>query len=99
MEVLLMIKGILDELMLKNSENLSQHNFQTNSSLRINKDVEKLKINDDTSNEDIIFDEYSSKITNSYVELQDVMSNKDKYEISKNDEDKVDLNSLILNKE
>lgn len=94
-----MIKGILDELILKNSENLSQHNFQKNSSLRINKDVDKLKINDDTSNEDIIFDEYSSKVTNSYVELQDVMNNKDKYEISKGDEDKVDLNSLILNKE
>lgn len=94
-----MIKGILDELILKNSENLSQHNFQTNSSLGINKDVDKLKINDDTSNEDIIFDEYSSKITNSYVELQNVINNKDKYEISKGDKDKVNLNSLILNKE
>ncbi|EOR20515.1 hypothetical protein A500_16695 [Clostridium sartagoforme AAU1] len=61
-----MIKGILDELILKNSENLSQHNFQTNSSLRINKDVDKLKINDDTSNEDII-------LMNTHQKLQILM--------------------------
>lgn len=94
-----MIKGILDELILKNSENLSQHNFERNIVLGMNRDLDKLKINDDVSNEDIIVDEYSSKITNAYVELKDVVENKDKYEISKDDKNKVDLNSLTLNKE
>jgi hypothetical protein len=99
MEVLLMIKDILNELILKNSENLSQHNFERNTVLGMNRDLDKLKINDDISNEDIIVDEYSSKITNAYVELKDVVENKDKYEISKDDKNKVDLNSLTLNKE
>jgi hypothetical protein len=99
MEVLLMIKDILNELILKNSENLSQHNFERNTVLGMNRDLDKLKINDDISNEDIIVDEHSSKITNAYVELKDVVENKDKYEISKDDKNKVDLNSLTLNKE
>ena len=94
-----MIKDILNELILKNSENLSQHNFERNTVLGMNRDLDKLKINDDISNEDIIVDEYSSKITNAYVELNDVVENKDKYEISKDDKNKVDLNSLTLNKE
>jgi hypothetical protein len=99
MEVLLMIKDILNELILKNSENLSQHNFERNTVLGMNRDLDKLKINDDISNEDIIVDEHSSKITNAYIELKDVVENKDKYEISKDDKNKVDLNSLTLNKE
>lgn len=94
-----MIKDILNELILKNSENLSQHNFERNTVLGMNRDLDKLKINDDISNEDIIVDEYSSKITNAYVELKDIVENKDKYEISKDDKNKVDLNSLTLNKE
>lgn len=94
-----MIKDILNELILKNSENLSQHNFERNTVLGMNRDLDKLKINDDISNEDIIVDEYSSKITNAYVELKGVVENKDKYEISKDDKNKVDLNSLTLNKE
>ena len=94
-----MIKDILNELILKNSENLSQHNFERNTVLGMNRDLDKLKINDDISNEDIIVDEHSSKITNAYVELKDVVENKDKYEISKDDKIKVDLNSLTLNKE
>lgn len=94
-----MIKDILNELILKNSENLSQYNFERNTVLGMNRDLDKLKINDDISNEDIIVDEYSSKITNAYVELKDVVENKDKYEISKDDKNKVDLNSLTLNKE
>lgn len=94
-----MIKDILNELILKNSENLSQHNFERNTVLGMNRDLDKLKINDDISNEDIIVDEYSSKITNAYVELKDVVENKDKYESSKDDKNKVDLNSLTLNKE
>ncbi|MBS5307557.1 MULTISPECIES: hypothetical protein [Clostridium] len=94
-----MIKDILNELILKNSENLSQHNFERNTVLGMNRDLDKLKINDDISNEDIIVDEHSSKITNAYIELKDVVENKDKYEISKDDKNKVDLNSLTLNKE
>ena len=94
-----MIKDILNELILKNSENLSQHNFERNTVLGMNRDLDKLKINDDISNEGIIVDEHSSKITNAYVELKDVVENKDKYEISKDDKNKVDLNSLTLNKE
>ena len=94
-----MIKDILNELILKNSENLSQHNFERNTVLGMNRDLDKLKINDDISNEDIIVDEHSSKITNAYVELKDVVENEDKYEISKDDKNKVDLNSLTLNKE
>lgn len=94
-----MIKDILNELILKNSENLSQHNSERNTVLGMNRDLDKLKINDDISNEDIIVDEHSSKITNAYVELKDVVENKDKYEISKDDKNKVDLNSLTLNKE
>ena len=94
-----MIKDILNELILKNSENLSQHNLERNTVLGMNRDLDKLKINDDISNEDIIVDEHSSKITNAYVELKDVVENKDKYEISKDDKNKVDLNSLTLNKE
>ena len=76
-----MIKDILNELILKNSENLSQHNFERNTVLGMNRDLDKLKINDDISNEDIIVDEHSSKITNAYIELKDVVENKDKYEI------------------
>ncbi|MDB1923119.1 hypothetical protein PMY56_11355 [Clostridium tertium] len=94
-----MIKDILNELILRNSENLSQHNFERNTVLGMNRDLDKLKINDDISNEDIIVDEHSSKITNAYIELKDVVENKDKYEISKDDKNKVDLNSLTLNKE
>ena len=94
-----MIKDILNELILKNSENLSQHNFERNTVLGMNRDLDKLKINDDISNEDIIVDEHSSKITNAYIDLKDVVENKDKYEISKDDKNKVDLNSLTLNKE
>ena len=94
-----MIKDILNELILKNSENLSQHNFERNTVLGMNRDFDKIKINDDISNEDIIVDEHSSKITNAYIELKDVVENKDKYEISKDDKNKVDLNSLTLNKE
>jgi hypothetical protein len=79
MEVLSMIKNILDELQIKNSENLSDNNFNRNIALGMNRDLDKLKINDDFSNEDVIFDEYSSNITNSYIELNDVVKEKDKY--------------------
>ncbi|GAA0085813.1 hypothetical protein UT300007_22520 [Clostridium sp. CTA-7] len=91
-----MIKNILDELQLKKSENLSDNNFNRNTALGMNRDLDKLKINDDFSNEDVIFDEYSSKITNSYIELNDVVKEKDKYKNSKDDKNKVSLSSLPL---
>lgn len=91
-----MIKNILDELQIKNSENLSDNNFNRNIALGMNRDLDKLKINDDFSNEDVIFDEYSSNITNSYIELNDVVKEKDKYKNSKYDKNKVNLSSLPL---
>ncbi|WP_411168311.1 hypothetical protein ACH36K_14440 [Clostridium sp. MB05] len=91
-----MIKNILDELQLKKSENLSDNNFNRNTALGMNRDLDKLKINDDFSNEDVIFDEYSSKITNSYIELNNVVKEKDKYKNSKDDKNKVSLSSLPL---
>lgn len=38
----------------------------------MNRDLHKLKINDDFSNEDVINSEYTSKITNSYIELDTI---------------------------
>lgn len=49
-----MSKDILDKLELKNYENLSEKNFNKNIVLRMNKDLDRLKIDDDVSNEDII---------------------------------------------
>ncbi len=72
-----MIKDILDKLEIKKSENLSENNFKQNTVLGMNRDLDKLKINDDFSNEDIISSEYTSKTTNSYVELKDTIK-KDK---------------------
>lgn len=72
-----MHKDILDKLQLKNYENISENNFKQNVSLGINRDLDKLKINDDVSNEDILNSEYTSKVTNSYIELTDVIKNKE----------------------
>ncbi|WP_066894563.1 hypothetical protein [Clostridium nigeriense] len=72
-----MIKDILDKLEIKKSENLSENNFKQNTVLGMNRDLDKLKINDDFSNEDIISSEYTSKTINSYVELKDTIK-KDK---------------------
>lgn len=68
-----MIKDILDKLEIKKSENLSESNFKQNTVLGMNRDLDKLKINDDFSNEDITNSEYTSKITNSYIELKDII--------------------------
>ena len=67
-----MNKDILDKLAVKESENLSEKNFKQNTVLGINRDLHKLKINDDFSNEDVINSEYTSKITNSYIELDTI---------------------------
>ncbi|MCF0148981.1 MAG: hypothetical protein HUJ77_11365 [Clostridium sp.] len=61
-----MKKDILDKLELKNNENLSENKFGRNTVQDMNKDLDKLKINDDVTNEDIISYEYTSKNTNSY---------------------------------
>ncbi len=93
-----MHKDILDRLELKNNENLSENEFRKNTVLGMNKDLDKLKINDDFSNEDALNNEYTSKVTNSYIELNDVIKDDDRHKINKDDKNKTDLNSLILNK-
>lgn len=93
-----MSKDILDKLEIKNHENLSDNEFNKNTVLGMNKDLEKLKINDDFSNEDALNNEYTSKVTNSYIELNDVIKDDDRHRIDKDDKNKTDLNSLILNK-
>lgn len=92
-----MEKDILDELELKNSRNLSKGKFNDNTVLGMNKDLEKLRINDDVSNEDIISDEYSSAITNSYVELNEAVIDKDNSIIK--DKNKVYVHPLIPNQQ
>ncbi|WP_294188469.1 hypothetical protein [uncultured Clostridium sp.] len=61
-----MKKDILDKLEVKNNENLSEDKFKRNTMLDMNKDLDRLKINDDVTNEDIINYHYTSKNTNSY---------------------------------
>ncbi|MDY6229087.1 MAG: hypothetical protein SPH93_15760 [Clostridium sp.] len=61
-----MKKDILDKLEVKNNENLSEDKFKRNTVLDMNKDLDRLKINDDVTNEDIINYQYTSKNTNSY---------------------------------
>lgn len=72
-----MTKDILDKLEIKKTDSLSENNFKQNTVLGMNRDLHKLKINDDFSNEDIINSEYTSKTTNSYIELKDTIK-KDK---------------------
>lgn len=93
-----MSKDILDKLELKNYENLSANEFKQNTVLGMNRDLDKLKINDDFSNEEALNNEYTSKVTNSYIELNDIVKDDDRYKIDENDENKVNLNSLTLNK-
>ena len=92
-----MIKDILDKLELKNNENLLDNEFKQNTVLGMNRDLDKLKVNDDYSNEEALKNEYTSKANNSYIELKDAVENDDKYKIDENDKNKVDLNSLTLN--
>lgn len=92
-----MIKDILDKLELKNYENLSDNEPKENAVLGMNRDLDKLKINDDYSNEEALNNKYTSKETNSYIELNDVVKDDDRYNIKENHKNKVDLNSLTLN--
>lgn len=52
-----MKKDILDELELKNYENLSSNRMNDNS-LGINRELDHLKINDDFSNDELLEDEF-----------------------------------------
>ncbi|MDU5108592.1 hypothetical protein [Clostridium sp.] len=92
-----MIKDILDKLELKNYENLSDNESKENTVIGMNRDLDKLKINDDYSNEEALNNKYTSKETNSYIELNDVVKDDDRYNIKENHKNKVDLNSLTLN--
>ena len=49
-----MKKDILDELELKNKENLSSNRFNNNSAMTMSREIETLKINDDAKNEEFI---------------------------------------------
>ena len=71
-----MNKDILDKLELKNFENLSETDFKKNIVLDMNRDLENLKINDDATNEDILDNEYTSKMNNSYIKLSDSIKSK-----------------------
>ncbi|MDU2672416.1 MAG: hypothetical protein E7C49_10455 [Clostridium sp.] len=51
-----MTKHIFDKIALKNTENLSSHNFTNDYTLGISDNLNDLKINDDISNDDIIKD-------------------------------------------
>lgn len=51
-----MTKHIFDKIALKNTENLSSHNFTNDYTLNISNNLNDLKINDDISNEDILRD-------------------------------------------
>jgi hypothetical protein len=93
-----MSKDILDKVELKNYENLSDNNLKQNTVWGMNRDLDKLKINDDFSNKDALDNEYTPKVTNSYIELNDIIKDDDRYKVSKDDEGKTDLNSLTLNK-
>jgi hypothetical protein len=74
-EVLFMIKKILDELQLKNFENLSENTNTTKIALGMNRDLDRLKINDDFSNENAIINENSPKKYNSYIKLDNNLEN------------------------
>lgn len=45
-----MTKHIFDKIALKNTENLSSHNFTNDYTLGISNNIDGLKINDDASN-------------------------------------------------
>lgn len=84
-----MKKDILDKLELKNYENLSDNEYKQNTVLGMNRDLDKLKINDDYSNEEALNNEYISKATNSYIELTDIIKDDNRYnKINENDKNK-----------
>lgn len=73
-----MIKNILDELQLKNFENLSENTYTRKTVLGMNKDLDNLKINDDFSNEDAVINANSPKKNNSYIKLDNNLEGNNK---------------------
>lgn len=67
-----MKKDILDELELKNYENLSSNRMNDNS-LGINRELDHLKINDDFSNDELLEDEFGIVENNSYIGLSETL--------------------------
>lgn len=51
-----MTKHVFDKIALKNTENLSSHNFTNNYTIGISDNLNDIKINDDISNEEILKD-------------------------------------------
>ena len=67
-----MKKDILDELELKNYENLSSNRMNDNS-LGINRELDHLKINDDFSNDELLEDEFGIVENNSHIGLSETL--------------------------
>lgn len=80
-----MSKHIFDKVALKNTENLSSHNFSNNYTLGIGNNNNGIKINDDASNEEIIKD---SSIEG--VKVCEKEENKLKHDYNKDDGIKID---------
>ena len=68
-----MKKDILDELELKNKENLSSNRFNNNSATTMSREMETLKINDDSTNEEFIEDDFGIVENNSYISLSEIL--------------------------
>ena len=68
-----MKKDILDELELKNKENLSSNRFNNNSVMTMSREMETLKINDDSTNEEFIEDDFGIVENNSYISLSEIL--------------------------
>ena len=66
-------KDILDELELKNKENLSSNRFNNNSAMTMSREMETLKINDDFSNDELLQDEFGIVENNSYINLSETL--------------------------
>ena len=67
-----MKKDILDELELKNYENLSSNRMNDNN-LGINRELDHLKINDDFSNDELLEDEFGIVENNSHIDLSETL--------------------------
>ena len=66
-------KDILDELELKNKENLSSNRFNNNSAITMSREMETLKINDDAKNEELIENDFGIVENNSYINLSETL--------------------------
>lgn len=64
------MKNILDNLQIKNFENLSENTSSNEVAIGMSRDLETLKINDDFLNEDVINNINSPKKNNSYIKLK-----------------------------